>query len=118
MFTEALVLSIGLSLVFSSGSTLALPVSRLADAEITRQLPTLPDWRLENGRLTRVFQFKNFVEAIDFVNRLVSPAEAIAHHPDITINYNRVTISLTSHEVGGLSQLDFNLAKEIDRLVR
>ncbi|MDJ0528931.1 MAG: 4a-hydroxytetrahydrobiopterin dehydratase, partial [Microcystis sp. M53600_WE12] len=63
------------------------------------------------------FKFNNFIEAIAFVNRLVTPAESLGHHPDITINYNRVTLSLTTHDVGGLSNLDFDLAQQIERLI-
>jgi 4a-hydroxytetrahydrobiopterin dehydratase len=66
--------------------------------------------------LTSIAKSKK-TEAIAFVNRLVSPAESLGHHPDIIINYNRVTLSLTTHEVGGLSNLDFDLARKIDRLI-
>jgi 4a-hydroxytetrahydrobiopterin dehydratase len=119
MLVQKLVFPIALLLFLCKPSTvsvLAIPLTRLTDAEISRQLPTLPGWRLENGRLEKTFQFANFVEAIAFVERLVAPAEAIGHHPDITIHYNRVTISLTTHDVGGLSSLDFDLARKISAL--
>ncbi len=60
--------------------------------------------------------FKNFLDAIEFVNKLVAPAEAAGHHPDITISYNRVTISLTTHDAGGLTQKDLTLAKTLAQL--
>jgi 4a-hydroxytetrahydrobiopterin dehydratase len=119
MLVQKLVFPIALLLFLpfpGAGLVLAIPVTRLTDAEISRQLTTLPGWRLENGRLEKTFQFANFVAAIAFVELLVAPAEAIGHHPDITIRYNRVTVSLTTHDVGGLSTLDFDLARKISVL--
>jgi 4a-hydroxytetrahydrobiopterin dehydratase len=95
---------------------LSLPATRLSEAEISQQFQTISGWQLRDRRIEKTFQFANFIDAIAFVNRLVNPAESLAHHPDITINYNRVTLSLTTHDVGGLSNLDFDLAREIDRL--
>jgi 4a-hydroxytetrahydrobiopterin dehydratase len=84
-------------------------------AEIDRELQKLPEWKIEQQQLQRTFNFQNFVEAIDFVNRLVEPAEAAGHHPDLTISYNRVTVSLTTHDVGGLTPKDFALARVISQ---
>ena len=89
---------------------------RLSDTEISQQLPSLSGWTIENQQLRRTYQFKNFVESIDFVNRLVEPAEKAGHHPDIVISYNQVTISLTTHDAGGLTQKDFDLAAIISQL--
>lgn len=88
----------------------------LSEQEVTQQIKSLPDWTLEGKELRRTFQFKNFVEAIDFVNRLVEPAETAGHHPDLAISYNKVTVSLTTHDAGGLTQKDFDLAKTISQL--
>ena len=93
----------------------ANPMS-LTQTEIDRQIATIPEWTQEGQTLTRTFKFSNFVEAIEFVNQLVEPAEAAGHHPDIAISYNRGTISLTTHDAGGLTQMDFDLAQTISQL--
>ncbi|NET05306.1 MAG: 4a-hydroxytetrahydrobiopterin dehydratase [Symploca sp. SIO2B6] len=90
----------------------------LNSTEINQQLQNLPGWTTNGKQLSRTFQFKNFVEAIDFVNLLVEPAQTARHHPDISISYNRVTISLTTHDAGGLTQQDFALAKKISQLAQ
>jgi 4a-hydroxytetrahydrobiopterin dehydratase len=89
---------------------------KLTDAEIQAQLAQVPDWTLEGDRLQRTYRFKDFVEAIAFVNKLVEPAEAAGHHPDIAISYNRVTVTLTTHDAGGLTQKDFDLAATVSKL--
>ena len=89
---------------------------RLNSAEVTQKRKLIPEWSLEDQSLQRTFQFKNFVEAIAFVNRLVEPAEKLAHHPDLAISYNKVTVTLTSHDAGGLTDADFTLAQQINRL--
>jgi 4a-hydroxytetrahydrobiopterin dehydratase len=88
----------------------------LTETEIDRQLTTLPEWTIEDKQLRRTFQFENFVKAVAFINSLVEPSEKLAHHPDLLINYNRVTVSLTTHDAGGLTQQDFDLAKIISEL--
>ncbi|NEO33860.1 MAG: 4a-hydroxytetrahydrobiopterin dehydratase [Symploca sp. SIO3C6] len=90
----------------------------LNSTEINQQLQNLPGWTTNGKQLSRTFQFKNFVEAIDFVNLLVEPAQTARHHPDISISYHRVTISLTTHDAGGLTQQDFALAKKISQLAQ
>lgn len=90
---------------------------KLTDAEIQTQLAQVPDWTLESDRLQRTYRFKDFVEAIAFVNKLVEPAEAAGHHPDIAISYNRVTVTLTTHDAGGLTQKDFDLAATLSKLL-
>ncbi len=85
-------------------------------AEIETQLQQLAEWQLEGKKIKRTFEFKDFVSAIDFVNRLVAPAEAAGHHPDIEISYNKVSVSMTSHDAGGLTGQDFEMAKAISQL--
>jgi 4a-hydroxytetrahydrobiopterin dehydratase len=85
----------------------------LSPAEIQMQLAVLPGWVVVDDRLERQFVFPDFVAAIDFVNRLVEPAERAAHHPDISISYNKVTVQLTTHDAGGLTAKDCALAKVI-----
>ncbi len=77
-------------------------------------LKDLPLWKQDNGVLKRTFVFKDFAEAIEFVKEVAYVAEARDHHPDIDIKWNRVTLSLTTHEEGGLSPKDFALAREVE----
>lgn len=84
--------------------------------EIQAQVNQLSDWSLNGNKIQCVREFKDFVEAINFVNRLVEPAEAAGHHPDLSISYNKVTIELTSHDAGGLTASDFEMAKVISNI--
>jgi len=117
MLKQFLVIAIAFLIGLTGQLVLSLPATRLSDREISQQLQTIPGWQLRDQRIEKTFKFNNFIESIAFVNRLVTPAESLGHHPDITINYNRVTLSLTTHDVGGLSNLDFELAQQIDRLI-
>ena len=85
---------------------------------IGEYLPQLNSWEvLDNLKIRKRFKFKNFMEAMGFVNKVAEVAEAESHHPDITINYNRVTISLTTHAIGGLSENDFIVAAKLEELI-
>ncbi|MDY6938491.1 MAG: 4a-hydroxytetrahydrobiopterin dehydratase [Cyanobacteriota bacterium] len=88
----------------------------LDDGEIQKKASQVPQWSVKDRSLVRTFVFENFIGSIDFVNRLVEPAEAAGHHPDLTISYNKVTVSLTSHDAGGLTEQDFQLAQVISGL--
>jgi len=77
---------------------------------------TLPQWQVEADRLKRDWQFKDFSEAFAFMTRVALLAEAMQHHPNWSNVYNRVSIELTTHDLGGLSDLDVQLAKSIDAL--
>ena len=88
----------------------------LNETEISQKLQNLTDWTTNGQEISRTFQFKDFVQAIDFVNSLVEPAETAGHHPDIAISYNKVTINLTTHDAGGITQKDFDLAETISKL--
>jgi 4a-hydroxytetrahydrobiopterin dehydratase len=81
-------------------------MARLTEEEIERALASLPGWTREGDTLRRQFTFSSFPEAVAFVNRLVPHAEAADHHPDITINYNRVTVSYSTHSEHGLTAKD------------
>lgn len=89
---------------------------RLSPAAIATYLPTLPGWQTDGQQLTCTYRFANFVEAVNFVSALVEPAEAAAHHPDIAIAYSRVSLSLTTHDAGGITTLDISLARTISHL--
>lgn len=86
----------------------------LSEDEIRAQLPALAGWERAGLAIRRVYAFKDFKEAMGFVNRVAERAEALDHHPDILINYNKVTLTSTSHDSGGLTLRDFRLAKAID----
>ena len=84
--------------------------------EIQEQMKELKDWSLDFSSISKDFIFKDFKEALDFVNNTGEIAEKLGHHPDIMINYNIVRLSLTTHSEKGLSKLDFEVAREIDKL--
>jgi 4a-hydroxytetrahydrobiopterin dehydratase len=88
----------------------------LAATEITLRLDTLPAWRIEAGELVRTFHFEDFLAALRFVNRVAGLAEKAAHHPDIDIRYNKVRLGLVTHDAGGLTAKDFDLATEVDKI--
>ncbi|MBD2427632.1 4a-hydroxytetrahydrobiopterin dehydratase [Phormidium sp. FACHB-1136] len=83
---------------------------------IQSKLSELPDWSLNGKTITCTRTFKNFIAAVDFVNRLVEPAEAAGHHPDLAISYNKVVIELSTHDAGGLTEKDFALAQTISAI--
>ncbi|MGD1698370.1 4a-hydroxytetrahydrobiopterin dehydratase [Dapis sp. BLCC M229] len=88
----------------------------LSVEEINQRASKLSDWKLEGNKLKCVKEFKDFVEAIGFVNKLVDPAESSQHHPDLEVSYNKVTVILTTHDAGGLTEKDFNMAQIISSL--
>ncbi|MBD2312165.1 4a-hydroxytetrahydrobiopterin dehydratase [Desertifilum sp. FACHB-1129] len=88
----------------------------LSTSEIAAKASQLPGWSVSDRQLQQTRQFKDFVEAIAFVNQLVEPAEAAGHHPDIEISYNKVILSLTTHDAGGLTEKDFSLAQVLDQI--
>lgn len=89
----------------------------LTSAEIDALEATLPTWQLVEGKLQRQFSFGDFSEAFGFMARVALAAEALAHHPEWSNVWNRVSIALTTHDTGGLSNLDVALARRIDALV-
>ena len=91
---------------------------KLTSAQIKLEVERLPDWRRQRKVITRTYQFKDFPAAMRFVNAVAKCAEQVGHHPDIDIRWNRVTLSLTTHDAGGLSEKDFALARRLDRLIK
>ncbi|HEY6292602.1 MAG TPA: 4a-hydroxytetrahydrobiopterin dehydratase [Terriglobia bacterium] len=91
-------------------------MATLSEAEISEKLQHLPGWSRAGGNIERQFSFKSFLPAMAFVNRVAEAAERGNHHPDITIKYNRVTMALCTHSAGGITQKDFDLAHQINRL--
>ncbi len=84
--------------------------------EITNKLSELNNWALEGESIGKTFEFDNFRQALDFVNKVGELAENANHHPDIAISYNKVNLSLTTHSEKSLTEKDFSLAKEIDQI--
>jgi 4a-hydroxytetrahydrobiopterin dehydratase len=89
---------------------------KLDRQEAEQRLKGLSGWTLEGNAIKKQFTFKDFPEAIAFVNRLAPEAEAVDHHPDILINYKRVTLTYSTHDEGGLTTKDFDGAATADRL--
>lgn len=88
----------------------------LADHEIHSRLVTVPDWQIESGELVRTFLLKDFRASLAFVNKVGDLAEAAGHHPDIDIRYSKVRLALATHDAGGITQKDFDLAAATDKL--
>lgn len=84
---------------------------------VQQKLTTLKNWKLEGSEIVRHLEFPGFPAAIQFVNKVADKAEAANHHPDIDIRYNKVRLALVSHDAGGLTDSDFNLAATLDKLV-
>ncbi len=87
---------------------------KLTESEIKNQLAELPGWSLKDGKLHKTFQFKSFVEAFGFMAKVALAAEAMNHHPEWYNVYNRVTVDLTTHDLGGISTFDVELAGKMD----
>jgi 4a-hydroxytetrahydrobiopterin dehydratase len=88
----------------------------LSDKEIKDRLVSVPDWQIESGELVRTFLFKDFRQSLAFVNQVGELAEKAGHHPDIDIRYNKVRLALVTHDAGGISAKDFDLAVGADKL--
>lgn len=86
----------------------------LSDSEVQQALEQLRGWKKNHNAIERVFQFDSFVQAMDFVNQIAEAAEAVNHHPDILISYNKVTLTLISHDSGGVTQRDIKMAARIN----
>ncbi|MEN9575535.1 MAG: hypothetical protein RL514_3390 [Verrucomicrobiota bacterium] len=91
-------------------------MTKLTPAQIKAALPSVPHWQRKASTIRRTFEFKDFVVAIKFVNAVAKAAEKAWHHPDIDIRWNKVTLVLSTHDAGGLTEKDFALAAKFDRL--
>jgi 4a-hydroxytetrahydrobiopterin dehydratase len=89
-------------------------MEKMSDAQVTDALKSAPEWSLVGEAIQRTFQFKDFVVAMRFVNAVAEAAEAAQHHPDILIRYSRVTLTLATHDAGGITGKDFDLARKAD----
>jgi 4a-hydroxytetrahydrobiopterin dehydratase len=80
-------------------------------------LMEVPEWKLEGDVIVRTVNFPSFLEAVDAVNKVAREAEAMDHHPDIDIRWRTVRLALSTHSAGGLTTLDFQLAKKLDQVL-
>jgi 4a-hydroxytetrahydrobiopterin dehydratase len=92
------------------------PMERLDDERIASRLAELEGWEREGDAIAKTFKLSDFVGSVDFVNKLTGPAEEMNHHPDLSVSWNQVRVSITTHAAGGLTANDFELAKRIDAL--
>ena len=89
-------------------------MQKLSTEQITEYLDGLPEWSLNGDSLQRTFRFDDFVGAMAFANRIADQAQQMKHHPDIMIRFNKVTLTLTTHDAGGLTEQDFSFARATD----
>lgn len=89
-------------------------MARLSALAVKRRLARFKGWKQVGDAIQKQYTFPNFKDAMFFVNTVASLAEKVGHHPDITVNYNRVTLSLSTHEAGGVTRKDFDLAKRLE----
>jgi 4a-hydroxytetrahydrobiopterin dehydratase len=88
----------------------------LDDTAIDSKLAELDGWERDGNAIVKTFKNDDFVGSVEFVKRLVEPAEDMGHHPDLTLSWDEVSVSITTHSQGGLTENDFELAKRIDAL--
>ena len=93
-----------------------MPLNFMNLSEIANKMRELNNWSLESGSMQKDFIFKDFKEALEFLNKVGEIAEKNLHHPEILMSYNRVKLSLTTHETNDLSEKDFEVAKQIDEI--
>lgn len=91
-------------------------MKKLNENEISESLKILPDWKYEDGSITKTYLFKNFKQAFAFMTRISFECEAQGHHPDWENVYNRLTVKLNTHDANGITQKDFKLAHTFEEL--
>ncbi|MCI2415325.1 MAG: 4a-hydroxytetrahydrobiopterin dehydratase [Candidatus Aramenus sp.] len=91
-------------------------MKKLSEEEVNQALKGLSGWRLEGNKIRKEFKFNDFKQSIQFLNLVQPVADGLNHHPDVCVYYNRVVVELTTHDVGGLTDLDFELAQKLDDL--
>ena len=101
----------------SGGVMTEQAVEKFSEAQIEAGLESHPAWVELNGEIQRTFEFEDFLGAMKFVNQVAEYAEREQHHPDILIRYNKVTLSVSTHDANGITQKDFDLADATDNLV-
>jgi 4a-hydroxytetrahydrobiopterin dehydratase len=89
-------------------------MAKLSSTQITEKLKSIAGWEHRSDAIVKRYQFKAFIDGIHFVDRIAEIAEGIDHHPDIAINYTRITFSCATHDQGGITEKDFTLANEVE----
>jgi 4a-hydroxytetrahydrobiopterin dehydratase len=89
-------------------------MERMTESQVAAALKQNANWSETGEAIQRTYQFKDFVEAMRFVNRVAEAAEAAQHHPDLLVRWNKVTLTLSTHDAGGITQRDFDLASQCD----
>lgn len=89
---------------------------KLDSDQISTALKDAPGWSIEDGKLSKQFKFDDYLKGVEFASAVANEAENLNHHPDILVGYKKVTVSVNTHDVGGISPYDFELAKRIDTL--
>ncbi len=89
-------------------------MDKLSESEIKAGLGTAPEWSEVGGEIQRTYQFGDFLASMAFVRKIADYAERVQHHPDILIRYNKVTLTVSTHDAGGITKRDFELAKAAD----
>ena len=89
----------------------------LTSKQISLHLNAVPNWSKRDQTIVRTFQFEGFLKGITFVNRIAGKAQKSNHHPDIDISFDKVTLTLTTHEEGGITEKDFLLARQCDEIL-
>jgi 4a-hydroxytetrahydrobiopterin dehydratase len=92
-------------------------MARLSDEEINERLSGLEGWQRDGEAIRREFELADFKGSVDFVNRLTPEAEEMNHHPDLEISWNKVTVTISTHSEGGLTENDFELARKVGAVV-
>jgi 4a-hydroxytetrahydrobiopterin dehydratase len=90
-------------------------MAKLSNDQIAEQLKSLAGWEYKDNAIRKLYRFKEFLDGIRFIDRIAELAEAADHHPDIHVNYTRVTFTCTTHSEGGVTEKDIRLANQIER---
>jgi 4a-hydroxytetrahydrobiopterin dehydratase len=91
-------------------------MEKLSDADVKSRLGTLPEWSEVGGSIQRTYQFHDFLAAMRFVDAVAGHAERVQHHPDMLIRWNKVTLTLSTHDAGGITEKDFQSAAAYDTM--
>ncbi|MFB6355184.1 MAG: 4a-hydroxytetrahydrobiopterin dehydratase [bacterium] len=88
----------------------------MSDGDISRELSNRSGWDRQGDRIQRVYSFGDFVEAVDFTSAIVEPAEEYNHHPDLEVSWGEVVVNIMTHDEGGITEKDFQLADNIEQI--
>jgi 4a-hydroxytetrahydrobiopterin dehydratase len=91
--------------------------TKLTDPELNKALDSLPGWSRESGAIVKTYKFPKFADGIAFVGRVATAADAMDHHPDIDIRYTKIRVALSTHDSGGVTGMDTDLAGKIEKLI-